>query len=514
MPDSVAYDIGHFLSEQSKAASDKPALLFRDQSWSWSEFSERVSRVAGGLAALGASGKRIVILDKNHPATLELSLGAAQVGAVAVIVNHRLAADEIEYVVKDSNATAAFVGKELLPLFEPLRAKVKLDRLVVIDGEKDSYEAWLSASPALPKRAPKPDDCFLQLYTSGTTGYPKGAMLTHRSMVAHSRNHAGLFHFKPSSVSLVPMPLFHVGGISWALACLERGVPCVISREPAPPAMFADIAKHRVTHTFIVPALLHAFMMMPDLRALDSIECIIYGASPMPLPLLQKCLASLKCDFLQVYGMTEMSGVFCALDQAAHRDSAHPERLVSAGKMTPGNELRVVDPGTQKNVDPGTVGEFWVRGQQVMAGYYDKPDATRDAILQDGWLRTGDAGFVDSAGFVFVQDRVKDMVISGGENIYPAEVERVLVQHSAVSEVAVFGVPDEKWGETVRAAVALKPGQSATAEALMTYCREHLAGFKCPSAIDFVPSLPRNATGKVLKRTLREPYWAGRARHI
>jgi acyl-CoA synthetase (AMP-forming)/AMP-acid ligase II len=234
----------------------------------------------------------------------------------------------------------------------------------------------------------------------------------------------------------------------------------------------------------------------------------------MPLPLLQKCLSSLRCDFLQVYGMTEMSGVFCALDQAAHRDAAHPERLASAGRMTPGNELRVVDPGTQKNVDSGTVGEFWVRGEQLMAGYFAKPDATREAVLEGGWLRTGDAGFVDGAGFVYVQDRVKDMVISGGENIYPAEVERVLVEHPAVSEVAVFGVPDDKWGETVRAAVALKAGQIVTADALIAYCREHLARYKSPTAIDFVQALPRNATGKVLKRTLREPFWAGRTRHV
>jgi len=263
-----------------------------------------------------------------------------------------------------------------------------------------------------------------------------------------------------------------------------------------------------------VPAILHGFTLLPDLSGLDSMKTIVYGASPVPLPVLQTCLERIHSGFYQVYGMTEMAGVFCALDEAAHRDTAHRERLASAGKMTAGNQLRVVEPTTLKDVEPGTVGEFWVKSDQLMKGYWGKPEETKEAVTEDGWLRTGDAGFVDAEGFVYVQDRVKDMVITGGENVYPAEVERVLVQHPAVSECAVFGVPHEKMGESVRAAVALKKGQKVTAEDLIAHCRKHLAGFKCPAAVEFLDALPRNPTGKVLKRTLREPYWAGRTRHV
>lgn len=511
----MSADITAFLAEWTQRTPDRLALAYQDEQWTFRQLDERVRRAAAGLRALGAAGQRFVVLDKNHPATIELTLAAGLVGATAVIVNWRLAPEEISYVLDDSKVRVAFVGAELRASFEPLAKQANLERVFAFDADADGYEGWLAAHAPLEERtAPRPDDVFLQLYTSGTTGFPKGAMLTHRAMLAHTVTHLKLFHFTDRSVSLVPMPLFHVGGISWALLSLHAGTLSVVSREPAPQALLADMAKHQVTHTFIVPAILHAFTMMPDLSATDSLQTCVYGASPIPLPVLEKCLERMRCGFFQVYGMTEMAGVFCALDEAAHRDAAHRERLASAGRMTPGNVLRVVDPATGKDVEAGTVGEFWVKSEQVMKGYWGKDAETKDAIVEGGWLRTGDAGFVDAEGFVYVQDRVKDMVITGGENVYPAEVERVLVRHPAVSEVAVFGVPHEKWGETVRAAVALKPGQSATVDDVIAFARAHLAAYKCPTAVDFVPALPRNPTGKVLKRALREPYWAGRTRHV
>jgi acyl-CoA synthetase (AMP-forming)/AMP-acid ligase II len=511
MSDSITASLHDWAKREPKRA----ALALGEKTWTFAELEERVLRAAGGLRALGAAGKHIAVLDKNHPATVELTYAAADSGSTCAILNWRLASEEVVYALKDSQARVLFIGAELLPILEKLKGAVDLARVVVFDAEQDGYEAWLHASA--PLAAPvvaAPDDWFLLLYTSGTTGFPKGAMLTHRSVGAHSRNMVDLFSLDAASVSLVPMPLFHVGGICFAILCLFCGAFTVITRDTTPGPLLATFAKHRVTHTFIVPTLLHAFTQLPDLRALDSLEVCIYGGSPIPLPTLQKCLAMMKSRFFQVYGMTEMSGAFCALDDLAHHDPKHPERLVSAGRVAKGTTLRVVDPATGKDVGPGVLGEFWLKGEQMTKGYWNKPDATKESITADGWLRTGDAGTVDDAGFVFVQDRVKDMIITGGENVYPAEIERVLVQHSAVSECAVFGTPHEKWGETVRAAVVLKAGQTATAEALIAHCKAQLAGFKCPTAVDFLQALPRTATGKLLKRTLREPFWAGRTRQV
>jgi acyl-CoA synthetase (AMP-forming)/AMP-acid ligase II len=511
----MAHDITAFLAEWTQRTPHRNALAYQDQQWTFAQLSDRVRRAAGGLRALGEVGKRFAVLDKNHPATVELTLAAAQAGSTAVVVNWRLATEEIAYILNDSGAHVLFVGVDLLPQVEKLRGTVSLERVIVFDSEQDGYEPWLASSaPLATPVTPKSDDTFLLLYTSGTTGFPKGAMLTHRSVLSHTQTHLKLFSFSDRSVSLVPMPLFHVGGICWALLSLHAGTVSVITRDPTPAPLLAEIAKHKVTHTFIVPAILHGLTMLPDLSATDSLVTCVYGAAPVPLPVLEKCLARMKCDFYQVYGMTELAGVFCALDPVAHRDGAHPERLSSAGKMTPGNVLRVVEPTTLEDVERGTVGEFWVKSDQLMKGYWGKDEATRETITADGWMRTGDAGFVDNEGFVYVQDRVKDMVITGGENVYPAEIERVLVQHPAVSEVAVFGIPHEKWGESVRAAVALKPGQAATAEELIAYCKQHLASYKCPTSVEFLAALPRNPTGKVLKRMLREPYWAGRTRHV
>jgi acyl-CoA synthetase (AMP-forming)/AMP-acid ligase II len=311
------------------------------------------------------------------------------------------------------------------------------------------------------------------------------------------------------------MPLFHVGGIAWALLGLRSGGVTVVARDPSPAALVQQIAAHRVTHTFVVPAILQGLVSLPDLAShdLSSLDTVLYGASPISLPLLQRCLASLPCRLNQVYGMTEMSGVVTILDDAAHRDPARPERLLSAGIVAPGIEVRLVEPTTLQDVGPGEQGELWWRSAQRMREYWRKPEATAEAITSDGWLRSGDVATIEE-GFVILRDRVKDMAISGGENVYPAEVERVLHHHPAVADAAVFGVPDEKWGEVMRAAVVRHPGQEATEAELIAHCREHLAHYKCPKAVDFVESLPRNPSGKVLKRILREPFWAGRSRSL
>ncbi len=516
----MPYDITRFLDQFAASSPQLPALRFAGRTTTYRQLNERVDRLAGALLAKGLTPKvdRLFVLDKNHPATLELTLASARAGLTCVIGNFRLAPEEVAWAITDAQATLVVVGQEFAPMLEGLRARLpKVTTVVVLGGDGDQYEPLVAQGPALAHRVPHDDDdAFLQLYTSGTTGFPKGALLTHRSVGAHTSAMIDAFRFDAKAVSLVPMPLFHVGGICWALLSLHVGAVAVVSRDPSPASMLKDFVGEGITHTFVVPAILHGFMAMPDFASFDlsRLEKVAYGAAPMPLPLLQKVLGAMRCDFVQVYGMTEMSGVFCLLDGDDHRNAAHPERLVSAGRITRGTELRVVHPSTGKDVPPGTLGEFWVRGEQRLRSYWAREADTKQAITEDGWLRTGDAGRVDEHGYVYVQDRVKDMVISGGENVYPAEVERVLVTMAAVSEVAVFGVPHEKWGETLRAAVVLKSGASATEAECIAFCRQHLAHYKCPTQVEFLAALPRNPTGKVLKKDLRAPHWVGHTRSV
>jgi len=266
-----------------------------------------------------------------------------------------------------------------------------------------------------------------------------------------------------------------------------------------------------------VPAVLAQVLQSgPDaVRLFGALRTYTYGAAPMPLPLLRAAMEAWPAtDFLQVYGLTEVSGVLTHLLPEAHRDAEHPERLLSAGQCIPEVEVRVVDPASLEDLPVGEHGELWFRTPQLMKGYLNQPEATAEVITADGWLRTGDMGVVDADGFVFVQDRLKDMIISGGENIYSPEIERVLAEHPAVTEVAVIGVPDDRWGEVVKAVVSLAPGATATEAELIAFSRERLAHYKCPASVDVVEALPRNPTGKILKRELRAPYWAGRDRSV
>ncbi|MGH3520115.1 MAG: long-chain-fatty-acid--CoA ligase [Haloechinothrix sp.] len=498
---------------------DREAIRSDEGSWTWSEWAARIRRGASAQLAAGLRpGDRVAYLGKNHPACLETTLACAWAGTVNAVVNFRLAADELAYVVNDAQARLLFVGAEFLPVFEGIRGKLPtVEQVVVVGGESDTYEAWLAAgNAAAPDRTATPDECFLQLYTSGTTGLPKGAMLTHRSMAAHTLAAAPAFGYTQGSVNLVALPLFHVGGTSWALLSMCSGGRTIIVGDVVPERLLDQIVAERVSHAFLVPAVYGMLLAVPDvaMRDYSSVRCLGYGGSPMPLPLLERCLQVFDVDFFQVYGMTEMSGVFSILPPADHRDDIHRERLGSAGKPIPGVEVKVVDPHTLEELPAGSLGEFWVRSAQHMSGYWGRPEATADVLGEDGWLRTGDAGRLDEAGYLFVEDRIKDVIISGGENIYPAEVERTLVGHPSVAEVAVIGVPDERWGEAVKAVVVATAGAVLDEQELIAFCRDRIAGYKCPKSIDVVDVLPRTPTGKLLKRELRAPYWAAGDRQI
>jgi acyl-CoA synthetase (AMP-forming)/AMP-acid ligase II len=508
------------LAHWAEVLPDAEAMTYLGRTWTWSQWNDRVRRLAGALRDLGiARGDVVGCLDKNHPAIVELTFAAASLGAATAIFNWRLAGDEVDYAVNDSGARLLLVGAELMPLVEKIRDRLTtVEQFVEVtpDGaDGDAYEALLAAAKPVGRSADvTPDDVCLVMYSSGTTGRPKGVMLRQRNVIEHTVNAHDGWAFDPGDKNLVAMPLFHVGGTSYIQQGIHDGVPTVLTREPDG-ASLAGAILQGANRTFLVPAVLAQVLQSgPDAIALfGRLKTYCYGASPMPLPLLRAAMEAWPdTDFIQVYGLTEVCGVVTHLMPEAHRDAAHPERLVSAGQAIPRTEVRIVNPGTLQDVPPGEHGELWFRTPQLMLGFLNKPEATAEVITSDGWFRSGDMGTIDADGFVYVQDRLKDMIISGGENIYSPEIERVLAEHPAVMEVAIIGVPDERWGETVKAVVALKPDAAATEEELISYCREHLAKYKCPTSVDIVAALPRNPTGKILKRELRAPYWADRDR--
>jgi acyl-CoA synthetase (AMP-forming)/AMP-acid ligase II len=459
------------------------------------------------------------VLDLNHPACLELTLACAQVGTANAVVNYRLAPPEIVYVINDAKARLLFAGPEFTGAVAQLEPQLPgVERVIRIGGAEDGYEPWLAAhAPDARVHPAGRADCFLQLYTSGTTGFPKGAMLTHQGMLAHARNVATMHDMGIDSRVQVAMPLFHVGGTGYALVAWSSGAPIHLMRAPDPAAALAMLEQEKITHTFYVPALMAAMTQVPGAgqRDYSSLKALAYGASPMPLPVMRACLKLFpRGTMQQVYGMTEQSGVVTILGPEDHEDPAVAHRLVSAGKAIHGVEVEVRDPATDQPVPAGQPGEIWVRSEQVMGGYWGNSEATAAAITPDGWYRSGDGGHLDADGYVYVTDRIKDLIISGGENVYPAEIERVLAEHPAIADVAVIGVPDERWGEAPKAVVVLRAGASVEPDELLAWCRGRLAGYKVPKSADVVPELPRNPTGKILKRELRKPYWEGRGRRV
>ena len=498
---------------------DAEALTYREVRWTWGQWHDRIRRIAGGLAARGIGrGGRVAFLDKNNPACLEVSLGAGLLGAASAVINWRLAAGEMDYVINDSGASVLFAGAELLPAVDAIRDRIpRVTDVITVGGPDDDYERFLAAArPAGRGREVTGEDLWLVMYSSGTTGRPKGVMLSHRNLVEHTRNAVPVAPLGPGDRNLVAMPLFHVGGTSYALFGIYAGSASTFTREPDPASLLAAFAAG-ATHAFLVPAVIGALLAAGDqaITALSGLKYLLYGAAPMPLPMLRQALAAWpELNFVQVYGQTELAGVISALSPQAHRDAGRPDRLVSAGTLLPGAEVRVVDPATGQDVTAGHPGEFWFRSAQRMMGYLNRPEDTAQAITEQGWLRSGDIGHVGDGGFLFVSDRVKDMIITGGENVYSPEVEQVVAEHPAVAEVAVIGVPDDRWGEAVKAVVALQSGQQATGPEIIEFARERLAHYKCPSTVDIIGALPRNPSGKVLKRTLRTPYWEGRDRQI
>ncbi len=496
---------------------DDPALEYEGRSISFGELHARSSQLATALASLGVkAGDRVAFLEKNGPEYFEVSFALGKLNAVIVAVNWRLAPAEIAQILDDAQANVVFVGPDFFDHIEKVEAELKtVTTIVAIGGHGNwvDYEELINAHPAEdPGAEPTGPDVAFQLYTSGTTGLPKGVMLTNDNFFGGAIKVTESWRFTPDSVNIAVMPMFHIAGSGWAMVGLFHGCRTVLLRDVDPARMLKLIAEFGVTNAFIVPAVIQFLLMTPgiDEADLSSLRAIVYGAAPITETVLTKAVETFGCEFIQVYGLTETTGAITQLDGADHR----PELLRSCGKPYEWVEIRLIDPDTDDDVDEGEVGELWTRSPQNMKGYWNNDEATRAAVTEDGWFKTGDAGYRNPDGFVFLHDRIKDMIVSGGENIYPAEIENVLARHPDVADVAVIGVPDEKWGEAVKAVVVRRSGSEVTDKELITSTREQLAGYKLPKTIDFATELPRNPSGKLLKREIRAPYWEGRERQI
>jgi long-chain acyl-CoA synthetase len=507
--------------------ADRPdvvALELDGRSLTFGELHARSSQVAQALRAAGVGpGDRVAFIDKNSAEWFEVSFGLAKLGAVNVSVNWRLAAAEMAQIIDDAQARVVIVGPEFVGHIEKIEPELgAVDTIVAIGGHERwaDYADWVGAHPADDPGVPgSGDDIAFQLYTSGTTGLPKGVMLSNDNFFQGVAGIAGQWRFTPDSVNLAMMPMFHIAGAGWAMIGLYYGCTTVVLRDIDPARILEVIPAHGITNAFMVPAVIQFLLMTPGVESTDfsSLRTLVYGASPITDKVLVQGIETFGCEFIQVYGLTETTGAITQLDGADHDPETRPHLLRSCGRPYPWVEMRAVD-GDGNDVPTGRVGELWTRSHQNMAGYWNNPTATADAITPEGWFRTGDAGFLDEDGFVYLHDRVKDMIVSGGENVYPAEVENVLARHPAVADVAVIGVPDEKWGEAVKAIVVPAPDAGVDAadleSTLIAFARESLAGYKLPKSVDLAEVLPRNPSGKILKRELREPYWQGTDRRV
>ena len=490
------------------------------RTWTFAELDQESNRVAQALAAAGVGpGDRVAYLDKNAPEYYTYLFGAAKLNAASVAVNWRLAPPEMAFILNDSESKVLLVGEEFLGHLAQIELTVHPQVVVIGDPGATGYpsfEHWIAdrenRDPAVPAQ---PGDTCYQLYTSGTTGLPKGVEITHHNFLGAMEEGLADVGMSADSVNLVCMPLFHIAGSGWGLVGTHSGASMVLLRDVDLPAILEAIERHRVTHALFVPAVLQLLVDLPgvDERDFSSLKLIVYGASPITEAVLVRAMQTFGCGFMQAYGLTETTGGIAILEPEDHDPGGPRAHLLrSCGKPVPPNHVRIVDPETRGDCPEGEVGEIWVHGRQNMKGYWRNPDATAATIDAEGWLRTGDAGYFKE-GYLYIHDRVKDMIISGGENIYPAEVENALARHPGIADVAVIGVPSERWGETPKA-IVVKKDPSLTEEEVIRFCRSQVAHYKCPTSVDWADALPRNPSGKLLKTELREPYWRDHQRRV
>ncbi len=459
------------------------------------------------LASGVRAGDRVAHLDRTAPEVVELLFATSKIGAVTVPLNWRLAPPELATIVADAGCSVMIAGPSYREVAREIVGTVP-QQLDLIDVGED-YERRLAAQPPSdPGHRGAAGDIAVQMYTSGTTGLPKGVLTTQRNLAAAFLS-AESWGFDAETISLTPLPMFHIGGIGWAYLGLVSGATTIMVSDFDAAQVLDLLESDRVTNAVFVPTILQMLTAVAGAAERDyaSLRSIAYGASPITTPVLRAALRTFRCPLFGVYGLTETTGGVVQLHPEDHDADGPRQRLLrSAGRPMPWVEMRIVEPLDGGECAVGEVGEVWLRAPNVMAGYHDREAETVAALTPDGWLRTGDGGYRDEAGYLFLTDRIKDMIVSGGENIYPVEVEEVLSRHPDVADVAVIGVPDERWGETVHALIVPVPDTELTPEAVVAFARGKLAGYKLPRSAEFVSDLPRTPAGKVLKRELRAKY--------
>ena len=513
------------LARQLAVRPNAPAYRTGDKVLTFADVEKATNQIANALAAMGIGREdRVGCLTRHHAECILLTLGACKLGAVCVPINWRLGPSEVRYIVENTEARFLMVDEAFMGPFADASKWLAGTKIVCTDQALagESFACWHAAhGDHFVAASAEPDDAAVQLYSSGTTGLPKGVVLTHKGLLSTSRVVEAEWGFGAQSVLGNPLPTFHVAGITMLLLTLYTGGQTSAYSDFIPAQFIDGIGRHGVTHSFLVPAMLQ-FMLDSSAAAQGDyrrLRVIAYGGSPIAERVLREAMRVFGCDFLQVYGLTEVSGPATFLMPGDHRvDGTRSEVLRSAGKPVGGARIRIVDPVTQKDLPDLQTGEIWIETVRNLKEYWRNPEATRQAFPEGrnergGWFRTGDAAYMKD-GYVYINDRIKDMIISGAENIYPAEIENVLMDHPAVADGAVIGVPDPVWGEAVKACVVLKSGAQTSEQDIISWMRERIAHYKCPKTIDFVDVLPRNPSGKLLKRMLREPYWQGRERAI
>ena len=469
--------------------------------------------LAAALRTLGVGrGDRVAYLARNADRFFELMFAANKLGATITPLNWRLAPPEIAYILDDAEPKVTFVGEACADLWRQASALTRTTIKALPLGESTLGGLADVIGPAASEFEAveiDPEETAILLYTSGTTGRPKGAMLSHRALIELRRREASgpdWLRWQPPEVCLVSMPLFHISGIRLGVAALFNGCHVLVIPEFDAERVLTIIDSREVTRLLIVPAAMQMLARHSNASRTDfsRVKYVYYGGAPISPALLSECMSVFGCDFVQSYGSTETCGLAVVLGPEDH----HPiggSKMSSVGKGRLGVEIKITSPEGH-TLPAGAFGEVNIRSPGNMSGYWRMPEETAATLSSDGWIRTGDGGLMDADGYLFLKDRIKDMIITGGENVYPTEVENVLAAHPSVAEVGVFGVPSERWGEEVRAAVVLRPGARASEADLIAWARERLAGYKTPKQLLLVDALPRNAGGKILKRELRRLY--------
>lgn len=514
--------LGEIFTRNAKLYPNK-GIIFKDKKLTYQELNRRVNYLVSAMAAKGiGKGDRVAILSKNCPEYMEAYGLAEKGGIILVPINWRLVAREIKYMLTDSGTKAIIVSPEYTQLINSIRPELPEVKIYLsLESPAPGYEFYedvlAQGSPDEPIVEIDPDDLAYIIYSSGTTGLPKGIMLTHGGQLDCAVHQLAEMRSAEHFVHLAMMPLFHSGGKSSTLSHFFRGCTIVIMPEFNPQEVLETIQREKVSVTQMVPSMVVFLLDYPDFAKYDlsSLQTIFYVGSPMPLDLLKRAIKAFGQIFCQGYGLGESGPLATFLNREDHVTQGDPqvlERLKSCGKPALAGEVRIIgDKGEE--VKPGEVGEIILKSQRLMKGYWNQPEKTT-ASLRNGWLYTGDMATVDEDGYIYIVDRKADLIISGGENIYPREIEEVLYTHPAVLEAAVIGVPDDKWGETVKAYISLRQGTTATETEIIDFCKLNLASYKKPKTVEFLSEIPKNASGKIVKTVLRDKYWSGREKKV